>query len=82
MPRVATVAGVQIYLYFLDHAPPHFHAIKGDDEAVVAIGGEVLLGSLPRTELQKVLAWAMTHEVRLLVEWNNGQAGQPINRIP
>ena len=56
MPRVATVAGVQIYLYFLDHAPPDFHAIKGDNESVVAIGGGVLLGSLPRTELQKVLA--------------------------
>jgi hypothetical protein len=81
MPRIAVVDGVSIYMYFLDHAPPHFHAIKGDQEAVIQIGGGLLAGSLSRSELAKVLEWAETHVDQLNVEWNNGQTGLPIHKI-
>ena len=27
MPRIAFFYGIGIYLYYSDHAPPHFHAI-------------------------------------------------------
>ena len=81
MPRIATVRGVQIYMYFLDHPPPHFHAIKGDDEAVIEIGGGVIQGHLPRTELRSVLEWSAVRTQELLIEWQNGQLGRPINRV-
>ena len=49
MPRVSLFYGIAIYLYYRDHAPPHFHAIYGDDEAVFVIAtGAILAGSLPR----------------------------------
>ena len=33
MPRLSKFYGIAIYMYYRDHAPPHFHAICGDDEA-------------------------------------------------
>jgi hypothetical protein len=35
MPRVSAFYGVEIYMYYNDHAPPHFHAMHGDDEALM-----------------------------------------------
>lgn len=35
-------------MYFADHNPPHFHAIYGEHEALIAIGdGSVVGGGLP-----------------------------------
>jgi hypothetical protein len=35
MPRIAKFYGIAIYMYFRDHAPPHFHAIYGRYDAEV-----------------------------------------------
>ncbi len=49
MPRISAFYGIAIYMYYRDHAPPHFHAIYGEYEATVAIEtAEVLEGRLPR----------------------------------
>jgi len=37
MPKVSQFFGVLIYMYFRDHAPPHFHAQYGDFEALIEI---------------------------------------------
>jgi hypothetical protein len=33
MPRISEFFGVLIYMYYNDHAPPHFHAEYGGREA-------------------------------------------------
>jgi hypothetical protein len=35
MPCISQFQGVDIYMYYSDHPPPHFHAFHGDDEALV-----------------------------------------------
>ena len=35
MPIISKFFGIVIYMYWKDHAPPHFHAKYGDDEIVV-----------------------------------------------
>jgi hypothetical protein len=48
MPRVSEFFGILIYMYYEDHSPPHFHAIYGDNEALIAIQDLALLkGYLP-----------------------------------
>ena len=48
MPRISAFYGIAIYMYYRDHAPPHFHAIYGEYEATVAIEtAELLEGQLP-----------------------------------
>ena len=36
MPTLSTFYGIAIRMYFRDHVPPHFHALYGDDEALMA----------------------------------------------
>lgn len=49
MPRISEFYGILIYMYYQDHAPPHFHAIYGEHEAEIEIAtGGVLHGYLPR----------------------------------
>jgi hypothetical protein len=58
MPRIAQFYGIAIYMYYRDHAPPHFHAIYGEHEAVIAIAtGEVVEGKLPRKARSLVTEW-------------------------
>jgi hypothetical protein len=68
---------------FMDHATPHFHAMHGDDEAVITIVPPgVHQGSLPRNSLKMVLTWAALHQTELLANWQLAQSGQPLDPIP
>jgi hypothetical protein len=50
MPTIAWFYGIAIRMYVRDHPPPHFHAIYGEHEALVAIEtGAVIDGALPQT---------------------------------
>ena len=83
MPRISYFHGVSIYMYFMDHAPPHFHAMHGDDEALITIVGPALLqGALPAKALKRVLQWANANQVALVANWQLAQAGLPLNQIP
>ncbi len=37
MPVISRFFGIAIRMYYLDHAPPHFHAHYGEHELVVSI---------------------------------------------
>lgn len=37
MPTIAIIDGVKIQMFYDDHTPPHFHAIIGDQEVLIAI---------------------------------------------
>jgi hypothetical protein len=70
MPTISIFYGIVIQMFWNDHAPPHFHALYGDNEAVVAIESlQVLRGSLPRRALSLVLEWADEHRAELLENW-------------
>jgi hypothetical protein len=59
MPQVSRFFGITIYMYFSDHAPPHFHAVYGEYEAVYTIETlEILRDTLPRRAHSMVIEWA------------------------
>ena len=37
MPEISRFYGIIIRMFYNDHAPPHFHAIYGSDEALIDI---------------------------------------------
>lgn len=83
MPRISQFHGVSIYMYFQDHAPPHFHAMQGDDEALITITPPSLYrGTIPPSSLKRVVAWAALNQAALLVDWQLAQSGQQLNPIP
>jgi hypothetical protein len=82
MPTIAIVDGVKIQMFYNDHGPPHFHAIIGGDEVLVAIRTlEVIRGTLPAARLRRVLAWAEEHQGELALNWIKSQDEQPPSRI-
>ena len=83
MPRLSQFYGIAIYMYYRDHAPPHFHAIYGEHEAVVQIAsGMVLASRLPRRARTLVEDWLAAHRVELQQDWDLAVAAQPLVPIP
>jgi len=57
-------------MFWQDHAPPHFHALYGEYEALVNIQTmEVYAGYLLRRALSLVLEWAAVHRSELMEDW-------------
>jgi Domain of unknown function (DUF4160) len=82
VPRISAFYGIAIYMYYRDHAPPHFHAIYGEYEATVAIEtAEVLEGRLPRRARTLVSEWAAAHRGELEHSWQLARASQPLPTI-
>ena len=70
MPRLASFNGVDIYMYFKDHVPPHVHAFHGDDEALIVIrDGSVYAGSLPSSKLGLAQEYVAANMETLLARW-------------
>lgn len=63
MPRLSEFYGIVISMFYRDHAPPHFHAVYAEYEAIVGIDPiRVLEGQLPRRVQSMVFEWAAMHQ--------------------
>lgn len=70
MPTTSAFYGILIQMFWQDHAPPHFHALYGEFEALIDIRTlEVMRGSLPRRALALVREWATLHYNELIEDW-------------
>ncbi len=70
-------------MYFVDHAPPHFHALYGRYDAEVEIStGAVLRGKLPARAERLVREWSEAYRRELEENWNRARAHQLLNLIP
>ena len=59
MPEVSRFFGIVIRIYYNDHQPAHFHAVYGEQEALIDIEIlDVYRGGLPGKALALVLEWA------------------------
>lgn len=71
MPTISVFYGVVIQMFWRDHGPPHFHALYGEEEALIDLRDlRILKGSLPRRAMALVLEWASDHRDELLEDWN------------
>lgn len=86
MPILSQFRGISIYMYSepdARHRLPHFHAYYGEHAATFAITPPGQLeGTLPRTQLRLVLAWAELYQREIEENWRLVQAGQAPKRIP
>ena len=83
MPRISEFYGIVIYMYYSDHAPPHFHAIYGEFEAEILIRSTALLkGHLPRRALTLVREWTDRYRTELDENWERAIAHEELRLIP
>lgn len=82
MPEVARFYGIIIQFFFDDHAPPHFHALYAEHEALFEIDTlSILRGSLPKRAKELVMLWATEHKEELNKEWELARNQQPLFKI-
>lgn len=71
MPTISVFYGIVIQMFWQDHAPPHFHALYAEHEALIDLRDlRVMRGSLPRRAMALVLEWATEHRDELMEDWN------------
>lgn len=82
MGEISRFHGIVIRMYFRDHAPPHFHAVKAEFDAAVELRPlRIKEGDLPVRDRRLVLEWAARHLEELLADWALVQRGVPPNRV-
>ena len=69
-------------MYYREHGVPHFHAVYGEHEAVIAVGNlRVVEGRLPRRALALVRAWGKLHGEELERDWELARSGRTLQPI-
>jgi hypothetical protein len=82
MPTISAFYGILIQMFWADHAPPHFHALYGQYEALIDIRTlAVMRGKLPRRALALVLEWASLHREELMENWHLCESLQQPKKI-
>jgi hypothetical protein len=82
MPRISQFYGIAVYMYYRDHAPPHFHAIYAEHEAKVEIATAAIFeGKLPRSAHKLVSEWAAMYRDELQRDWDLARAGRPLEQV-
>lgn len=70
MPEISRFYGIVIRMYHRDHAPPHFHAVYAEQQAVIRIDTLVVVkGALPPRAMRLVREWAGLHREELEAAW-------------
>lgn len=63
MPRVSEFYGIAIYMYYKEHALPHFHAIYTEYDTEIGIDPiKILEGKLPKRMQSLVFEWAAMYQ--------------------
>ena len=83
MPKISQFFGILIYMYFRDHAPPHFHAKYGDFEGMIGLDPIRLIeGDLPPRVLGLAIEWATMYSKELNNAWKAASKGESIPKVP
>lgn len=81
MPVISRFFGIAIYMYWRDHAPPHFHAKYQGDEVTVNIETGEITGNMSRRALALIEEWRLQHEAELADNWNRAVGKLTLNAI-
>ena len=82
MPTISVFFGIVIQMFWNEHAPPHFHALYAEHEALIDLRDlRVMRGELPRRAMALVLEWAADHRDELMEDWNLCAQMQPLKPI-
>jgi hypothetical protein len=81
MPRISIFFGIVIYMYYDEHAPPHFHAMYEGSEAALDFNGILLKGTMAPRAARLIKEWAGMHKEELEENWERAERNMPLNWI-
>lgn len=82
MPIIAEFYGIKIYIFYDDHAEPHFHAYYGGDEGEISVKtGKLIVGKLPPRAMKLVKEWMDKHKKELAENWKLAEEHKRLKKI-
>ncbi len=81
MPVLSMFFGIIIKMYWIDHNPPHIHAIYNEHEAIFDFDGNLIEGELPNKQQKLIIAWIALHEDELKANWKLAENKEPLFKI-
>ncbi len=75
MPEICRFYGINIFMFFNEHNPPHFHAQYGEYRITININDEIVKGFMPKRALKLIFEWMELHKIELLDNWQTLQSG-------
>jgi hypothetical protein len=81
MPVISRFLGIVIYMYWREHAPPHFHAKYEDQEITIEIETGKVAGHMGPKAVALVQEWREMHKAELLADWKLAEQKKALHRI-
>jgi hypothetical protein len=81
MPVISRFFGIVIYMYWRDHAPPHFHAKYQGQEVTIDIETGKVAGHINPRALGLVQEWRQLHVAELAEDWRLAQQKRILKTI-
>lgn len=81
MPILSRFFGIVIYIYWRDHAPPHFHAKYQGQEITVEIENGTVKGNISARALGLIQEWRQLHKDELIENWKRAEQKRTLKEI-
>lgn len=81
MPVISRFFGIAIFMFWREHAPPHFHARYQDQEITVEIETGQVAGKMVPRAVALVQEWRESHLAELLQDWKLAEQKKSLKRI-
>ena len=81
MPVISRFNGIEVFMNYNDHNPPHFHVRHRGREAIVQIENGVIVGRLSRPALRMLPKWVDRHRGELMANWRRARRGEPLHWV-
>jgi hypothetical protein len=79
MPQISHFFGISIYVQFLDHNPPHIHAIYNGNKAAYEINsGQIMAGKMSNRADKLIREWISLRQQELKVVWDLAKVGKQV----
>ena len=82
MPVISRFFGIVIFMYWREHAPPHFHAKYQDQEVTVEVDAGQVAGRMVPKAVALIQEWRERYRAQLLENWALAEQRRPLKRIP
>ena len=81
MPIISRFFGIIIFMFWRDHAPPHFPAKYGEDEMTIEIESGEITGTMSKRAISMVQEWHELHKDELLENWKLAEQKKSSNQL-
>lgn len=82
MLEICRFYGIIVWLYWNDHAAPHFHAKYNGEEVLLLIDSwEIYSGAIPKRAMKLVIEWADLHREEIMKDWEDATNGKQLTKI-